>query len=271
MSLSVGIVPYLVARPLAQGLDETPGLDVQHALPSKLVQGLRDGSVDVALVSSIELFRRAGYRYLDGPAVVGKAAVASVQVFLRKALEDVASCALDPASRTARALARIVLPARTLATPEFIDVPHGTDPRDVEADSWLRIGDPALREFLAHDAPPVFNPSAAWVEDTGLPFVFALWIVRAGVTLTDRQLEAFALARARGAERIDALAEEASRAWELPLEDCRRYLGEECAYDAGGALEPSLIAFRDLAAPLALCLPNTRPEPIAVPSAECPG
>ena len=37
------------------------------------------------------------------------------------------------------------------------------------------------------------------------------------------------------------------------------------------ALKPSLIAFRDLAAPLALCLPDARPEPIAVPSAECPG
>jgi len=270
-TLRVGIVPYLVARPLEEGLDGTPGLEVHHAVPAKLVDGLRDGSVDVALVSSIELFRRPGYRYLDGPAVTGKGAVASVQVFLRTPLEDVTSCALDPASRTARALTRIVLPARTLAVPEFVDVPHGTDPRDVETDAWLRIGDPALREFLAPDAPPVFNPSAAWAEDTGLPFVFALWIVRPGLELAEEQLEAFALARSRGAERIDELAEEASRAWSLPLESCRRYLGEECSYDAGGTLEPALIAFRDLAAPLALCLPDVRPEPIAVPSVECPG
>ena len=270
-TLRVGIVPYLVARPLEEGLEDEPGIDVHHAVPSRLVEGLRDGSVDVALVSSIELFRRPGYRYLAGPAVTGKGEVASVQVFLRTPLEDVTSCALDPASRTARALTRIVLPRRTLAVPEFIDVPHGSDPRGVQADAWLRIGDAALREFLADDALPAFNPSAAWAEEVGLPFVFALWIVRPGVDPTEEQLEAFVAARARGAERIEALAAEASRTWDLPLESCRRYLGEECSYDGGDELEPALIAFRDLAAPLALCHPDLRPEPIPVPSAECPG
>lgn len=261
---------YTVARPLVEGLDREPEMEFTTGTPAACIAGLRDGSVDVALVSTIELFRLPGYRYLAGPAVTGKGFVASVQVFLRKPLEDVRTVALDPASRAARALTRVVLPSRLSDVPTFLDLQVDEDPEQAEADAWLRIGDPALRTYLSPDAPPVFNPSEAWASDTGLPFVFAVWIVRPGVELSDAHLEAFANAAARGTDRIDALAEEASREWNLPLEGCRRYLAEECVYDVGEDLEPAMIAFRDAAAPLALCLPDARPEAIAVPTVECP-
>jgi chorismate dehydratase len=269
--LRVGTPSFLVARPLDLGLEDEPGFDVRYDYPSVLIDELRQGALDVALVSTIELFRRPGYRYLSGPAVTGRGHVASVQVFLRKPLDEVETVALDPASRAARALTRVVLPTRTEKLPSFLDVPLGQDAAAADADAWLRIGDQALREFLDENALPAFNPSEAWFEDTGLPFVFAVWIVAPGVELTPGQLEAFAAAQARGAAHIEELAEEASRKWALPLESCRTYLGEECVYDPGDDLDPALITFRDAAAPLALCLPDLRPEPISVPSAECPG
>ena len=77
MVLRVGTVPYLVGRPLDEALEDEPGIDVVRAVPAELVRGLRDGSLDVALVSSIELFRRPGYRYLDGLAVSGEGASAA--------------------------------------------------------------------------------------------------------------------------------------------------------------------------------------------------
>jgi len=270
-SLRIGTPSFLVARPLDLGLEDEAGFDVRYDLPSVLIKDLRAGALDVALVSTIELFRRPGYRYLAGPAVTGRGHVASVQVFLRKPLEELETVALDPASRAARALTRVVLPERTRRVPHFIDVPLGSDAAAEDADAWLRIGDQALREFLDPNALASFNPSEAWFEDTGLPFVFAVWIVAPGVELSPEQLEAFAAAQARGAANIERLAEEASRAWNLPLDSCRTYLGEECIYDPGDDLDPALITFRDAAAPLALCLPDLRPEPIPVPSAECPG
>ncbi len=270
-ALRVGTPSFLVARPLDLGLEREPGFDVRYDLPSVLIGDLRAGALDVALVSTIELFRRPGYRYLAGPAVTGRGHVASVQVFLRRPLEEIETVALDPASRAARALTRIVLPSRTVKTLSFVDVAVGADAAAEDADAWLRIGDQGLREFLDPNALPTFNPSEAWTEDTGLPFVFAVWIVAPGVDLTPPQLEAFAAARARGEVHIDELAAEASREWNLPLDSCRAYLGEECVYDPGDDLEPALVTFRDAAAPLSLCLPDVRPEPIPVPSAECPG
>jgi chorismate dehydratase len=127
----------------------------------------------------------------------------------------------------------------------------------------LRIGDPALREHLAEHSPPVFNPSAEWHARTGLPFVFAAWIVRAGVELAPEQLSAFARARRRGVERIDALAVEAARAWQLSEADCRRYLREECRYEPGVRMHASLARLRDEAAAIGLARADLEPEPVS--------
>ena len=63
-----------------------------------------------------------------------------------------------------------------------VDVREAAQAKD--AGGWLRIGDRALVEALSDGAPPAFNPSEAWTQDTGLPFVFATWLVRPGVELT---------------------------------------------------------------------------------------
>lgn len=259
--LRVGSVPYLVGRPLDLGLGDEPGIELTHHVPAELVARLRAGELDVALVSSIELFRRPGYRYLSGLAVAGRGAVSSVQVFLRRPIDEVQSLALDPASRTAATLVRVLLAERPGGAPEFREVPADKDPRQAEADAWLRIGDAALREYLAPDAPPVFNPSRAWAERTGLPFVFAAWIVRPGVQV-EPQLEAFLAARRRGAEALDSLVDEACRRWDLPRAACDSYLRRECEYEPAGEMADALFAFRDAAATLDLCRGELEPAPV---------
>ncbi len=255
-------MPFLVARPLDSGLEDEPALELVRDVPARLVERLRAGELDVALVSSIELFRRTGYRYLDGLAVAGARAVSSVQVFLRTPLEEVRRLALDPASRAAAALVRVLLADRGLS-PELVLVPDGADPRAADADAWLQIGDRALREHLAPGSPPVFNPSAAWREATGLPFVFAAWIVRPDVEV-EPHLSAFARARERGAARVLDLADAAAREWSIPAEAARRYLADECLYEPGASMRASLFAFRDRAARLGLCEGGLAPEALAL-------
>lgn len=262
--LRVGTVPYLVGRPLDCELEREPGFEVSRRVPAELVRGLRARELDVALVSSIELFRRPGCRYVDHVAVSGEGDVASVQVFLRKPIESAMRIAMDPASQAAATLTRVLLSGggRT-----FVDVPAGIDPSSADADAWLEIGDPALRRALAPDAPQTWNPCREWTRRTGLPFAFAVWIVNPGVELAARELEAFARARKRGQSRVRELASEASVAWNLPLAECRRYLEEECRYEPGEKLAPALAEFQRAAAELSLCDGSLRPEPIALPAA----
>lgn len=268
--LRVGSVPYLVARPLIEGLERDERIELTLTVPSLLVEQLRAGEVDVALVSSIELFRRPGYSYLSGSAIAGHGFVASVQVFLRKPIDAVRRVALDPASRTAQALARIELTRRARelgrTPPEFIE-PAG-NPESAEADAWLAIGDAALRRYLTPGAPGVFNPSEHWTRGRGLPFVFAAWVVRPGAELSPEHVAAFAAARRRGTDpaHVEALAREASSEWALPFGPCLRYLAEECRYDPGEDLAPALHAFRDEAAALGLCRSDLDPRPIARPA-----
>src|SRR6185503_20179866 len=97
--LRLGTVPYRVARPLDDGLERDPSVELVRDVPARLIASLRAGALDVALVSAVELFRQPGYRFLDGWAVAGRGRVSSVQVFLRRPVESVESVALDPASR----------------------------------------------------------------------------------------------------------------------------------------------------------------------------
>jgi len=259
--LRVASVPYLVGRPVDEGLAAEPGIEFSRAVPARLARGLADGSLDVALVSSIELFRLPGASYLDGPCIAGEGRVSSVQVFLRRPLGEVRTLALDPASRTSVVLAQVVWPG---ARPRLVEVPEGVDPASVPAEAYLRIGDAALREHLAPGALPVLNPSELWRARTGLPFVFALWVARAGVEL-EPWASAFARSRAAGRAAMPALARSAAAEWRVSEAATRRYLFEECLYEPGERLGPALRAFRDAAASLGLA-PGAV-EPRGVPGA----
>ncbi len=267
-SLRVGAVPYLVGRPLVAGLGDEPGLELSFSVPARLVEGLRRAELDVALVSSIELFRRPGYGYLAGSAIAGSGFVASVQVFLNKPLDLVQSLALDPASRTAQALAQIMLTRRAAGQnrrpPRAFEASSGSA-EAAGADAWLSIGDPALVRTLSAGAPPSFNPSQAWSEAFALPFVFAAWVVREGVELSPAQIRAFARARERGSSSaaLEQLATQAAATWNLPLDACRRYLREECRYDPGSDFAPALRRFRDEAARLGLADATLEPRVLA--------
>jgi chorismate dehydratase len=265
--LRVGAVPYLVARPINYGLEDEDTVEYVRDVPARLIERLRSGALDVALVSSIELFRVPGYSYLAGPVVAGQGYVASVQLFLRRPVGQLGSVLLDPSSRAAQALLAITLaprePRAVLQQVEAsVDVRQAAQARD--AGGWLRIGDRALVEALSDGAPPAFNPSEAWRTDTGLPFVFATWVVRPGVQLSREHLELFRRAQTRGAAELERLADEAAQAWALPLAACRKYLLEECWYAPGAQLEPALLAFRDRAAALGLCDGALSPTAIAL-------
>jgi chorismate dehydratase len=261
-TLRVGSVPYVVGRPLDLALGEEEGIELVHETPASLVQGLRTYRLDVALVSSIELFRQPGYRYIDGLAVAGDGFVSSVQVFLRKPIEEVRSLALDPASRTSQVLVQALLDDRPQGAPRCLVVEPGEDPAALEADAWLRIGDRALSEYWTEPRPAVFNPSQAWAEVTGLPFVFAAWIVRPGAAI-EAHLPAFWRAREKGAAALDRIVAEAAGRHDLPPAALRRYLGEECRYELGGnELAASLHAFRDLAARVGGCSAELEVSPV---------
>jgi chorismate dehydratase len=218
--------------------------------------------LDVALVSSIELFRKPGYSYIPNYCVGTRGAVSSVQVFLRKPLAEVQTLAMDPASRTSQALVQILLSDRAGGPPEYLFPELGQDPKALPADAWLSIGDTALQEYHRGEFE-VFNPSQAWAERFGLPFVFAAWIVRADVAV-ESHAAAFARSFAHGQKQLGQLAAQAGQALNLPLDLCEHYLQVECAYSLGADMQAALKAFGQRAGALKLTDPEAVPIAMGV-------
>lgn len=164
----VGSVPYLNALPLTSALD----CKLTRMEPRALAQSLRDGALDVALVSVMEVLDApALYRVADGVAIGAEREVYSVYLRHTVPVGEIRSVALDAASQTSTELTRIVLERFHKLQPEY----RGPgEPADAE----LLIGDPAIAYRRAHPEEKYLDLGAAWREHTGLPFVFAVWAMR---------------------------------------------------------------------------------------------
>ena len=191
--LRIGSLEFLNARPLVEGLEAEAGVSVRRAAPSALGPMLARGEVEAALVPSVEYFRLAaglGERVRGGgpsrlvglrvAAIGSRGAVGSVRVFGYKARAEVRRVALDPASRTANAMARLLLVRMLGRRVHFASPEEGAGAR--AADAEVVIGDAGLVAERP-GAAWVLDLGEAWEEAWGEPFVYAFWAARADAPL----------------------------------------------------------------------------------------
>lgn len=223
--LRIGSVPYLNARPLVEGLE-----GVRFAVPSRLARQFRQGEVDVALVPSFESVRSPGCVVVPGPCIASPGPVDSVFLFSREPLHQARRVLLDESSVTSAALTRVLLLERYGVEAEFEPCPPDVDPRAVDADAVLLIGDRALK--APRDNLVVSDLALLWREWTGLPFVFAVWLARdaSAAEAVGPELRA---ARERGLAARERIAREAADQMGLPPGLLFRYLTERLTYDFG--------------------------------------
>jgi len=258
--LRVGAVQYLNTRPLVHGLTAT-GVEVSYDLPSRLADRLASGSLDVALIPSVEVFR-GGYRVISDACIGCRGPVMSVKIFFRTSPGSVATLAVDVGSRTSAALARVLLAERHGVFPEVESLPIGAGLADTQADAVLLIGDRALdsRGSAGRDAGSfqlVWDLGDEWCRWTGLPFVFAVWAARDGV---DVDSLALLLARARdsGLANLAAIAAAEAGGHGLTVPQCLGYLRDNLHYHLDHREHEALTLFQRHAAALGLAPSNER-------------
>lgn len=183
MTLVVGHITYANCVPFFHHL---AGAGFQGRIipgvPAELNRLLAAGRVDVSPSSSFEYARHwSDYLLLPGHSISSRGPVRSVLLFAESPLEELegAQIALTRESATSVNLLRVLLQ-------EFLGLSavHYTTPeRPVEeliaaGVPALLIGDRALKAAHAGLARHVYDLGELWFRHTGLPFVFALWILR---------------------------------------------------------------------------------------------
>jgi len=242
--MRIGGVPYGVGAPLLAGLDREPGVELVQAPPTQLIAQLRAGRLDCALVSSIEAVRQPGYSVVADLGIACKTEIRSVRAFRRRGA-PIRTVGLDSSSATSVALLRLLL-----ANVHVDDVAHGITfetiqptrtPDELPHDLVLLIGDNGLAADPGERA--AWDLGTQWQQWTGLPFVFALWVVRPGADHA-ALLEVLHEARARGRELGAVDGTDGAAHYELDDQDLRglcRFWDECRALELASEPDPPLL------------------------------
>lgn len=184
MTLRIGRIAYLNVAPYFHYLSEEGFCgEIISGVPSELNAMLADGSIDACPSSSFEYGLHADdYLLLPGHSISSFGPVHSVLLFTPGPLNSLSGeeIAITGESATSINLLKILLKEFCGIDDVSFVVPDG----DVgtllgTGSSALLIGDRAL--IAARDCPAnvqITDLGALWYHFTGMPFVFALWILR---------------------------------------------------------------------------------------------
>ncbi|MDB6173132.1 MAG: mqnA [Chthoniobacteraceae bacterium] len=231
-SLRIGCVQYLNARPLIYGYDGPVVFD--H--PSALARDIARGGLDAGLVPIFEALRARDYTVADGVAIACDGPVYSVFLAYRGPLEKIRTVALDPGSLTSVHLLQVLLA-------EY----HGLRPfygQTGEADALLLIGNQAIDFRLANPGTHQFlDLGEEWKRCTGLPFVFAVWLLRPDLENLGAIGDAFRALQRHGLAHIAEIV--ASETFH-DAEFRHRYLTSYIRFQLGAAEKEAIEKFRAL-------------------------
>jgi chorismate dehydratase len=236
--LRVGCVQYLNAKPLIVPYEG----EVIFEHPARLADQLAAGEIDVALVPVFEALREPEFPVVDGVAIASSGPVYSVVLAYRGPLEELRAVTLDPASRTSNNLLRCILAEFHGVRPEF--KPAAASCGIADHEGLLLIGNQAIRH---REHPPegvtYLDFGQEWLAQTGLPFVYAVWQIRAEIpdpTKVAEALRAVKCAGVRRAREIACLQRDFDPAF------AEHYLTHYIKFDLGAPEKAGLTRFREL-------------------------
>jgi len=269
----IGCVKYLNARPLIRGWEG----DVDFDHPSALCNKLAAGELDLALVSSFEFLRNPTYRIVDDISISSAGQVYSVIVAHRGEISEIDEIEIDPASETSGNLLRCLLAelrlkARVIRNIELQSVhpapkAFGAESQTAESVATgatgnmpmfrtsqrarLLIGDQAILFRQRHAEEFHFwDLGEQWNKLVGLPFVYALWLIRPEVRDFKRLANRLREIRDENVANIDSLIADAvagvvdpGNRKEINREFLRRYYRENLRFSFGAKEKAGLREF----------------------------
>ena len=224
----IGAVSYLNTRPLLFGLEQSAlmaEIELVKAYPAKIAQDLIEGKIDMGLVpvAVTPLLKEA--HFVSNYCIGAVGAVASVCIFSQVPIEQIERVYLDYQSRTSVQLAKILLDQYWKKEVELVKAEEGYIQQIQGNTAGVIIGDRALA--ARNQFPYVYDLASAWIEHTGLPFVFATWI--ANKPIPQAFMDAFDSANANGLQHLDEVI--AGIPTQEKVYDLSTYFTQNISYD----------------------------------------
>ena len=200
--IKIGAVSYLNTKPLIFGLENglmSNEASLQMDYPSKIASYLLEDKIDIGLVP-VAIIPDLKEYYVNSDYCIGATGeVASVCLFSEVPINEIKSILLDYQSRTSVALLKILLKEYWNLSPVFLSTNENYQSGIINDTAGLVIGDRAL--IQRSKSRYIYDLGSAWIEHTGLPFVFAAWI--SNKKLKDGFIKEFNEANNCGLERIN--------------------------------------------------------------------
>lgn len=206
-TIKVGAVSYLNTKPLTYGFKH--GYSVEHMemvedYPARIAEMLLNDEIDVGLVPVAIIPKLKEHYIITNYCIGADGPVASVCIFSDVPIEKVEKVLLDYQSKTSVALAKILLKHYWKISPELEDAKADFRDHIKGTTAGVVIGDRAFEQ--RKQSSYIYDLAEAWIEMTGLPFVFAAWI--ANKNLPEEFITSFNEGNKLGLENIDKVVNE---------------------------------------------------------------
>ncbi|NOY52428.1 MAG: menaquinone biosynthesis protein [Deltaproteobacteria bacterium] len=191
--IRIGEIPYANCTPLFHSLRKTgagKNLTFVQGEPATLNRMLFAGEIDLAPSSSFEYGLHPD-RYLLMPdlSISSGREIQSVLLLSTVPIEKLGGKTLElsPASATSNALLRILLHKQYRIDCHY-HLTEGKAHAAADVAARLDIGNSALKAHLQKKEEGfVYDLAVLWRDFTGLPFVFALWMIRREIVATKKE------------------------------------------------------------------------------------
>ena len=247
MKLKIGKIPYLNSTLFYYGLESNPetlaNMEFVPMVPSRLSSAAAGGQLDagpVPLVTSFELGDT--YEPLADFCIATVDKARSILFFSKKPMEmlNYSRIGVTHETSTSVRLLKVLLARLYRVTPrEYASVGEPND-------GFLLIGDEALRNRRGCEGYPLITDlGEAWHGTTGLPFVFAVWMVRRDLPEEQKTYLKTVLSRSleEGWKHLGAAVEDKLRELDMTRQEAREYL-EGFHFRLGAAERDAVATFK---------------------------
>jgi len=181
--VTLGRISYLNVLPIYHPLENGTipnAFQFVYGPPARLNELMARGDLDISSTSSIEYGRHfENYLLLPNLAIGSQGAVQSVLLLSRFPFPDLngRSVLISSQTHTSAALLRLILAKQDIKASRTTGDVYTALQSPAPPAAFLAIGDEALRLRGHQDYPYQLDLGQAWLEWTGLPFIFGVWVV----------------------------------------------------------------------------------------------